>query len=307
MYGSKLKLYHSLSQICNWNCFYCDHPLIINPSHADIDYLRLLFPILQQVTKNYKIEHCVEGGEIGLIPEDILDLFFFESNFDNTYHVATNGKFLERNLHERYCDKIHSLLYHVKPDIKKFDFDFQDYNHFGIDFFYTIVIHRGNIDLISDFFDYHSDKKFAPHVLQPRREDLSLLDFELYKEIYDIVKEKDNVVSGFVKRYKYIIDKYHKVNYLESRRKLCCNNYKKMAIDYANKKLVRCCISMQSDSVDLNDDNLRNALDNDNAVFPSWESMCTDCIASFVFEDIYYAKTINKSQDFLKILKKVAR
>ena len=80
-----------------------------------------------------------------------------------------------------------------------------------------------------------------------------------------------------------------------------------MALDYTNRKLVRCCISMQSDSVDLDANKLRIALDNNDAVFPLWEDMCTDCIAGFVFEDIYYADTINCGQDFLKVLKKVAR
>ena len=31
MYGDELELYFSLTEVCNWQCFYCDFPLKQNP------------------------------------------------------------------------------------------------------------------------------------------------------------------------------------------------------------------------------------------------------------------------------------
>lgn len=307
MYGAKLHLYHSLSQMCNWKCHYCDHPLINNPVHSDLDYLKATIPQLQEVTKNFDIEHCVEGGEIGLIPISILDFFFFKSNFADSYHVATNGAFMEKGLHERYRDKIHSILYHVKPDIMDGSFDFPDYKKHDIDFFYTIVIHRNNIDLVTDFLDYNSDKLFVPHVLQPRREGLNFLDLELYSQIYEIVKDRENVRQGFKERYKFIVENFGKDNLMESRRKICCNNYTKSVINYPTKKLIRCCISMQSDSINLTSQTLNSILTNEDLIYPLWDNTCNDCIAGFIFRDIYYSDSIDDKQDFRKVLKKMAK
>ena len=107
--------------------------------------------------------------------------------------------------------------------------------------FYTIVVHKENINLFSDFLNLHSDLFFIPHVLQPRKPGLDLLDISYYKEIYEIIKTKENVGEKFVERYEHIVNSYDQ-SLFEARRKVCCNNYTKMMVDLVNRKLIRCCM-----------------------------------------------------------------
>jgi hypothetical protein len=299
-----LQLYHSLTQICNWRCPYCEFPTLISPSHADLEYLKFILPMIKEVTDDYEIEHCVEGGELGIAPREILDIFF-NSELAKTYHVSTNGKFLDKNLHKDYCNKIHSILYHVLPELRGGNFDFPVYDDYGIMIYYTIVVTKENIELIDSFFDYHSDKLFVPHVLQPRRRDIDLMNIDYYRKIYDIVKDKENIVPGFIKRYKYIVENFEKDYFMGARNKICCNDYTKMMIDYTTKTLIRCCISTETDRVNLNKVSLIMALKNDDLVFPSWDDTCDGCIANFVFRDIYYSDIITGRKNFIDSIRKM--
>lgn len=300
-----LQIYHSLTQVCNWKCPYCEFPNITSPEHTDIEYFKVILSQIKKITDKYDIEHCVEGGELGLAPVALLDLFF-NSELAKSYHVSTNGNFLEKDYHNKYYDKIHSILYHVKPEIIDTTYDFNDYHIYGIRFYYTIVITKENIDLIDSFFSYHPDKLFVPHVLQPRTKNLSLMNIDYYKKIYDIVKDKKNIVSGFIKRYKFIIDNFEKENFMGGRTLICCNDYVKMMIDYTTKTLIRCCISTESDRVELTIPNLKTSLENDKPIFPSWDETCKECIAGFIFKDIYYTDSIEGRHNFLKSIKKMS-
>lgn len=299
-----LQLYHSLTQACNWKCSYCEFPTLTTPTHVTMKYLDFILPKIKAATDNFDIEHCVEGGELGLAPRNILERFF-QSGIAETYHVSTNGKFLENQYHQLYRTKIHSILYHVLPEVYGGNFDFPVYDDYGIKIYYTIVITKENIELIDSFFDYHSDKIFVPHVLQPRRKDIELMNIDYYKRIYEIVKDKDNIVPGFIKRYKYIVDNYESDHFMNARNKICCNDYTKMMIDYTTKTLIRCCISTESDRVELNKVNLTMAIDNEDLAFPSWDETCKDCIAGFVFRDIYYSDSIAGRKNFIKSLRKI--
>lgn len=299
-----LQLYHSLTQLCNWRCSYCEFPTLKDPKHVAMNYLEFILPKIKELTYKFEIEHCVEGGELGLLPRSILERFF-QSGLSDTYHVSTNGKFLANEYHTLFRRKIHSILYHVVPELHGDNFDFLVYDCYDIPLYYTIVVTRENIELIDSFFDYHSDKLFVPHVLQPRRRDIELMNIDYYRRIYDIVKDKKNIVSGFIKRYKYIIDNYESEHFMDARNKICCNDYSKMMIDYTTKTLIRCCISTETDRVELNRINLELALENDSLIFPSWDNTCKDCIAGFVFRDIYYSNSITGRKNFMKSLKKM--
>jgi hypothetical protein len=303
-----LQIYHSLTQHCNWKCYYCEFPTLENPITTNILYLKDILSQIKEITKHYNIEHCVEGGEIGLLNIDLLDVFF-NSGLSKTYHVATNGTFMKRGYHKRYCDKIHTILYHVKPEIINTTFDFIRYQTYGIKFYYTIVITKENINVLEDFLNYNNDISFVLHVLQQRRRDITLMDINYYNRIYDIVKDKTNVDPGFIKRYKYITDHFKEPNFMETRNKLCCNDYTKIMIDYNTKSLIRCCISTETSKLPLTLLSLKRILDNDELMFPVWDRTCEKCIAHFVFKDITTTnnKTIVRRPNLFKILKKINR
>ena len=287
MYGDELELYFSMTEKCNWNCFYCDFPTINKPSQVDINYLKEIVPKIKKITDKFKIQMCIEGGELGLVDEEILDYMFIESGLvDNQvkWHIATNGLFLKKGYHKKYKENIRSILYHVKPDIdQNTNFNFNSFEEYNFDIFYTIVVHKKNIPLLKNFFNFHKGKLFVPHVLQPRIKGLDLLDLNYYTEIYNIIKDCSNVHPHFITRYKYIIENFDNQHLMNLKRKFCCENYKKMMIDFPNNKIIRCCISMGTDKIEFNETNLNNTLKNNIGIFPKWDVTCKNCIAGFVF------------------------
>jgi hypothetical protein len=64
---------------------------------------------------------------------------------------------------------------------------------------------------------------------------------------------------------------------------------------------------MQSDSLDLSPDRLKALLINEDPIYPLWDNTCTDCIAGFIFRDIYYSNSIDDKEDFRKVLKKMSK
>ncbi len=302
------QIYHSLTQLCNWKCPYCEFPVLKNPKTiVDIDKFKRTLQDIKNVTDKYDLEHCVEGGELGLLSPDILDVFF-NSGLAEKYHVATNGKFLEKGYHKKYKDKILSILYHVKPEILEADWDVKRYDTYGIPFYYTIVITKENIDIAGKFFDYNNDLNFVPHILQLRRKDISLMNIDYYKKVYEIV-QRDNVNEGFERRYKYITENFENNTFMEVRNKMCCNDYTKMMIEYTTNSLIRCCVTTETDRIELTMETLDKALSNDEVVFPIWDETCQKCIATFNFKDIYYVPydkiSIKNHLNFKKCLKKV--
>ncbi len=284
-----IELYLSLTEKCNWNCFYCGYPLKTQPKEIDLDWFKGTIKDLKPVTDKYDLQLCVEGGETGLVSEDILDYLFFESNMTDKqqfkWHVASNGTFMLKRYHDKYKDVLRSILYHVVPDLVKPNMNFKKYQCDGYDIYPTIVIHKENIQYLSSFLDQHTDEMFVLHVIQRRIEHLDIMDKSYYQQIYDIVKDKPNVVQDFKDRYKYILSNYDNTRLMDLKRSFCCHNYKKMIIDFPNRVINRCCISMESDTIPLTPENLDKCLSNTQKIFTDWDDACNDCIGGFIFRD----------------------
>ena len=277
-----LQLYLCLTQLCNWRCGYCDFPLMKNPRSVTINDLKSQLPLIKEATKDLHVEFCIEGGELGIIDTSVLD-YFFENGPAETYFVATNGLFFKVGYYERYKKYIHTVLFHVKSDINEGLFSFTNYET-DCEIWHTIVLHKKNLHIFSEFLDIYPNYIWFPHVIQPRTANLDLMDYEYYKKIYEIVKDRPNVHTFFKNRYKNIIENIENKSWIDTKRRLCCNDYTKSIINMPANRIHRCCISMDTDSVNLSYDNLYNVM-HGRQTFPSWDDVCTDCIANFIFHD----------------------
>jgi len=277
----------SLTQKCNWKCWYCDHPKINNPQTVDLDYFDEFAEIFLKAKGKSNIEVSLEGGEIGLLDSKTLD-HVFDANLSETHTITTNGLFMKKGYHDTYKDKIHHILYHVVPEMDdKFDFPRYEFDP-SIHVLYTMVIHKGNIKYLDKFLDYNKDCAFLPHFLQPRTDSLQFMKKEDFIEIYNIVKDKPNF-EPYVKERLLNIIKFFDTNTLSMYRKLCCNIYNKTIINLPRKVIHRCCISMNTSPIPLNYENLQGAFNNTLYTFPKWDETCNECIANFVwmYDSIY--------------------
>jgi hypothetical protein len=240
---------------------------------------------LREYRKNTEI--LLEGGEIGLIDSNILDLIF-NSNVSNKYSITTNGLFMKNGFHKQYEDKIRYILYHVMPEIENKSFEY--YNDTSIPIQYTVVVHKQNIQQFATLLDNNPDCMFLPHFLQPRRTDLNFMDEQDFNNIYSIVKDRANVFDFIKLRLKFIIKLLHKKQFVNNLQRHCQQIMSKIMINIPTNSIHRCCVSMQSSKVALTEQNLKHILQNNN-IFPNTdEEMCLSCISSNVFIDLYSEK-----------------
>jgi hypothetical protein len=196
--------------------------------------------------------------------------------------VATNGSFFKEGYYNRYKDKIHTVLYHIRSEIND-GFSFPDY-HTECILWHTLVIHKENLDLLPSLLDSYPQYTWFPHVIQPRTHNLDLMDYPYYKRIYDIVKDRPNVHRFFRERYKSIVENIQNQEWIDNKRRMCCNDYTKPMINMPAYKIHRCCISMDTTDVELTYDNLYKTM-HSVPLYSNWDEVCTNCIANFIFHD----------------------
>lgn len=272
----------SLTQKCNWRCWYCDHPKISNPQTVSLDYFNEFCEQFLAAKGKSNIEVSLEGGEIGLLSEDYLDVVF-ASGLSDTYTITTNGLFMKKDYHTKYKDKIHHILYHVTPEMNetltfpRYDFDP------SIQVLYTMVVHKNNIKFLDDFLTYNKDVIFLPHYLQPRTDNLNFMNKNDFQQIYDIMKDKPNIEDHMKLRLLDIIHSFDNIVSLNTFRRVCCNFYNKIIFNLPRKIVHRCCISMNTSSIPITSTSIHDVLYNKLYTFPYTDPTCTECIANFVW------------------------
>lgn len=302
MKGNPYELYFSLSEKCQWGCHYCDFPTFQKTAkHVTLDKLKEQTQILKKVNLA-KWNLCVEGGELGTVPEEILDYWFFESNLAPTYHVATNGLFLEK-YYEKYKEKIHTVLYHCLPDVKKDSIGkVKEYDISPEILYYTVVLTPHNIDYIYDFLNHYKKSTWAIHVLQPRIAGTVEMDVEYYKKVSNILESLPEINPHYAKRYRKIIEDLES-NSMMKKRLFCANDYSKSMIDLVKSEINRCCITYTGDRVKFNKENLDKLLNNDQ-LFPLLEKgRCESCIAGFVYDKDWVKTDFNRTKKIYGIIK----
>lgn len=229
-----------LTEKCNWECDYCYFSGVEEPKTVTMNQLKKHLDYI----KDFIIEGYmdVQGGEIGLVPENILEYFF--KTMRKQMFISTNGVFLNRKYHlnENIRPFIKMIQWHVFPNPND-DAYVENIEDPGIKIVRGIV-HDNADDMIGflnnnkhlyiDYIDFDYD-------LDSNVEHDKLKYFEFYRK----VKHLDNVSDEAKKR---ILDR---VRERDGLRELCTTTNDSILIDLVNEKICLCQRSMQT-NVDLN-------------------------------------------------------
>lgn len=100
---------------CNWNCTYCafDRVPNVTMTFESINRHQYIFDFMKKAEDKTIV---VEGGEIGLIKDNILLKELF-AKFDQNVIINTNGTFFDDDRSSLY-PFIDKIFYHVVPDAK---------------------------------------------------------------------------------------------------------------------------------------------------------------------------------------------
>lgn len=226
-----------LTEDCNWDCDYCYFSGLKRSGGiirtTTMEILQRHLPYL----KDWQITGYmdVQGGEIGLVPEDILE--YFLETMGRKMYFSTNGDFLNKKIHlnEKIRPYIKMIQWHVFPNPNG-DAYVEDIKDSGI------VIVRGIVhDNADEMIDFLNNNK------------------HLYIEYIDFDYGLDVEVKH--DRAKYL-DFYHKLNHLENisegaknrirqraqekegLRSICQTRNDSVLIDLVNERICLCQRSM---------------------------------------------------------------
>ena len=186
-----------LTEKCNWNCEYCYFSNISKQKRPKIEIFQKHLPYIKNIIdklEKHKIQvnTDIQGGEVGLIPLEILQDFFQTLQYKMV--VSTNGEFLKRGYHldEKIRPFIGAILWHVST---KFDSKIEvDYNDKDV-FISRGIVHH-DIDEMVNFI------KDNPHIIFDYVEfefnlnDIRTMRASMYHSLINRLKDVENVTTN---------------------------------------------------------------------------------------------------------------
>lgn len=185
-----------LTEVCDWKCEYCDFVKIENPRHTNIDILKKHLPYISEIIKklgDYAVHVDCAGGEIGLLPIEILQYFF--ETIDAKFVVSTNGLFLAKKYHldPVIRPRIREIQWHVidHPRDIKIDVDYEDDEIFinkgivGDNAQGMVDFCAANPNIRMNYVEFEFDMD------RPREK-----DDDLYRQFYEMIKDIPNITDN---------------------------------------------------------------------------------------------------------------
>jgi hypothetical protein len=240
-------------------------PDLPEPKHSTKEILKRHLPYIRTFQEKLKFNTCIQGGEIGFLPKEILECFF--GLWPEPIEVSTNGEFIRKGYHVKYKKQIKEILLHITEDLTKkinLGYTLENFN-IGI-----CDITR-NPELIKKFILMHPEITF------------NFIDYENpinepcdgqpqdYLELYNCIKDLKNVSPWAINRIKSRI----KNDNLELFQKSCSSFNNIFTVDLVNEKIVKCIRNFKTSSVPLTQENLKIVMTEFN-VFPE-SSLCNNC------------------------------
>lgn len=280
-----------LTEKCNWNCKYCDDFGKEDPKETNIEILSKHLPYIKRIINklgNLVVFCDIGGGEVGLLPIEVLQYFFTELDYPMV--IGTNGKFMEMKYHLDPVLRpyIKGLWYHVYPEPKniKLNIDYHDN-----DIFINRGIVHDNIDEIIEFIEINAHIK------------LNYIDFEfpigekaekddlMYSELYNRIKTFKNVTDDAKELLLKRIDEPSDL------RERCMNYNQSFVLDMVNEKILFC--HRSHNYINLTEENLIKRLKSFPKDIYGEEKSCDSCTRLYfnkmqgkVFETYFSTKRI---------------
>lgn len=258
----------TLTEVCNWDCNYCEFPLIYNPRHTSMKILSKHLPYIKKIWDKLDdlIVHAdVCGGEIGLLDSEILRYFF--KTLDRPMIISTNGMFLDKGYHldPEIKPYIKDIWLHLNMDRERNYINAYAYSGYSLK---KGIVHN-NADEMFEFitnsnstFDY---VEFEFPIIEKHKK-----DNEMYEYLYNKIKDLKNVTPEAKKRVK------DRITEKDNLRQLCERYNQTVEFDLINERITLCHRS-QKNWIELNEENLKKRL----TKFPHYifgnETNCESC------------------------------
>lgn len=271
-----------ITEVCNWECEYCLFPKIKNKKHTSIEKIEKHYRYINEIIKKLDFPVSVQGGEIGLVPVNILECFF--SKINKPIDVSTNGEFLKRNIHNNPIikSKINKILLHVTNNI-------QEKININFDIENSIC---GIVDISNNPIEIKKFIEKNKHIY------FEYIDYDngIYDEIkphshfdlYEAIKNLNNVSNWAKERLTTRFDKN-----LKECQNQCMRLHPCIFVDLVNEKIPLCIRNYNTVYKELNKENLIETIKGINS-FDYTNNTCKSCIRICKDEGIGLPQIKNK-------------
>ncbi len=216
-----------ITEICNWKCRYCVFPNKKSTKHTTKEIIKKHIDYVNIIVDKLNFTTSVQGGEVGLVPIDILEYFF--SSISKKTDVSTNGEFLKRNLHNNPIikPKINNIILHVADDLTgKVD-------NYNSDSVCGIVDINKNPKSIREFINNNNHIYFE--YIDYDNDITGPVGKFSYEELYKSIKDLDNVSDWAKER---LLNRFNKN--LKECQNLCMSMHPVFFVDLVNETIPLC-------------------------------------------------------------------
>ena len=234
-----------ITEECNIMCKYCVFPKIENPHTATLEVLKKHLPYIKEIEISGYMD--VQGGEIGLVPDDVLEYFF--TTMDTKMYVSTNGLFLFKKM-DKFKKYIETVQWHVTHTPMRY-LIIPDVNHDEL--FISKGIVHDDIDDMVGFIESNKDMEF--HYIDFEYDIEKPIEYNAIKyiKLYGAIKDLKNLSDDAKERIK------GRMTENRNRRKLCMEENDSILIDLVNEKICLCQRNMHI-NVNLTERNLKERI-----------------------------------------------
>lgn len=178
-----------LTEKCNWNCPYCYFTGLEYPKEPNLDRYKEHLPYIKKIIDklgDLVVNIDIQGGEVGLIPVEILEYFF--QTIKKPIVVSTNGMFMENGYHENPKIKpyIANIMYHVTEHFDRppqFNIGSMGIVHDDMNTMIKYI--KNNPNIMFDYIEFEFD------INEPRK-----MDMDMYYELFEKLDPLDNVTDN---------------------------------------------------------------------------------------------------------------
>lgn len=223
-----------LTERCNWDCSYCEYPLLKTPDDTTKKILKKHMPYIKELIEKFSgivTGIDVQGGEIGFLDLDTLKYFF--KYISIPVIVSTNGKFLERQYHKDRSIRplIREIYYHIYQTPRKVKIDYKNYDD---EIPIRIGIVHNNVKDIVDFIKMNPNIIFDYVEFENQIYNKEIIPSARYKKLANNLNDLPNVSET-------VIDILNsKINESKNKRDLCRKFSSTITIDLINERILLC-------------------------------------------------------------------
>lgn len=283
-----------ITEVCNWNCDYCAFPQIqLTANHTTKEIIDKHIDYINEIIDKINPDVIsVQGGEIGLIPEDILEYFFARLN--RKIDVSTNGEFLKRGFHKNPIikSKVRIIMLHVVDKIDNYKVDINYDSEIPV--VCGIVDINKNPEKVKQFIQANSQIYFEyidyEHSISEESSHIDSCYLELFYAIRDLKNVSKSAIHRILKKHELNKDKVIKLN-----QNVCMRLHPYIYVDLVNERIPLCIRNFSDVYQDLTYDTLIKIITNI-GFFNYKDNHCNCCFRMCQDDGIDIKQILKKSK-----------